>query len=174
MRWLFGPPAVKGEERAPCLDYIKRETALAAFQESEADLYNNTLVKYGSGSLDAVAAQALVSAGRRLNAAAQEILGRRTSLPAVPEPAAATRFMWDETYRRLASWAEAQASAIEAVAEGREPAGGYVRELLEDSEKAKEQALREEKSLLERLRLSHTELTSLYAGEPQAEDWYTP
>ena len=173
MRWFFGPPAISGDERARCLEYITRETALAAFQESEADLYNNALVKYGSGSLDAVAGQALVSAGRRLNAAAQEILGRRDSLPAVPEPAATTRFMWDETYRRLASWAQAQASAIEAVADGREPVGSYVRQLLDDSEEAKERALREEKSLLGRLRLSDTEITSLYAVEPQ-RDWYTP
>ena len=174
MRWLFGPPPLRDEERTRCLDYVRTETALAAFQESEADLYNNTLVKYGSGPLDDVAAAALVAAGQRLSAAAQEILGRRRLVPAVPEPAEAARFMWDETYRLLASWAEAQASAIEAMAEGREAAGGYVRQLLDDSERAKERALREEKSLLERLRLSAAEVTSLYAVEPQAGDWYIP
>ena len=82
--------------------------------------------------------------------------------------------MWDETYRRLASWTQAQASAIEALAEGREAAGSYVRQLLDESEQAKEQALREEKSLLGRLKLSTTELRSLYAPEPQAGEWYVP
>ncbi len=45
---MFGSPKIDGKELQECLAYFEVQTKVVTFQTKEADLYNNTLVKYGN------------------------------------------------------------------------------------------------------------------------------
>ena len=175
MGFLFGEPKIQGEELHKCLAYLEEEFKLTAFQEKEADLYNNALVKYGKSiSTDSHAAKEACQAANRLVQSAGEILRRREQIAPIPDAASATYFAWQLTYSDYSSWATAQAAAIEAVANGIEPISERVRELLLQSEKSREKAMKEMKKLIRRLKLSGNEAQKLFNNAiivTKAEDW---
>jgi len=152
------------DQRQQCLAYYQEELKLKAFQQEEADLYNEAVVKYGmSVGTDDKAAKGMLRATSRLVESANEILRRRAEMRSVPDMASAMYFAWQTTYSDYLAWASAQAAAVSAAAEGMVPHGQRVRELLEESEKSRRKAEGEEKKLLKRLKLSSHEMRELLA-----------
>ncbi|MBE0449019.1 MAG: hypothetical protein IBX64_13175 [Actinobacteria bacterium] len=155
MGFLHGEPKIQDDEFRQCLAYLEEEWRLKAFQEKEADLYNNALVKHGrSISADSVAAKEVCRAASRLTESASEILRRRSKMSPVPDAASAVYFAWQLTYLDYSSWSTAQCAAVEAVVNGMEPCGERVGALLAQSETSRHKAEKEEKRLLRRLRRS--------------------
>lgn len=155
MAFLFGEPKIRDDELRKYLAYLEEEWKLTAFQEKEADLYNNAVVKYSSSvSTNTHAAKQMCRAANRLAQSASEILRRRGKMASVPDAASAMYFAWQLTYSDYSAWATAQSAAIEAVANGMEPRSERVRGLLAQSEKSRNKAMNEEKKLLKRLKLS--------------------
>ena len=175
MSFLFGEPKIQGEELRKCLAYLEEEFKHTAFQEKEADLYNNALIKYGKSiSTDSRAAKEACQAANRLAQSAGEILRRREQIAPIPDAASATYFAWQLTYSDYSAWATAQAAAIEAAATGMEPYGERVRELLLQSEKSREKAMKEMEKLIKRLKLSGDRAQQLFnnaLASVEAENW---
>lgn len=175
MGFLFGEPKIQGDGLRKCLAYLEEEWKLKAFQEKEADLYNNALVKCGrSISADGHAAKEMCRAANRLAQSASEILRRRGKMASIPDAPSAMYFAWQLTYSDYAAWATAQCAAIEAVANGMEPHGERVRELLSQSEKSRHEAEKEEKKLLKRLKLSGNVVKGIFnnaSAAVEAEKW---
>ena len=150
--------ATEYDIRQQCLAYYQEELRFKAFQEKEADLYNEAVVKYGmSVGTDDRAAKEMLRATKRLVESANEILRRRSQMAGVPDMASATYFAWQTTYSDYLAWASAQAAAVSAVANGMVPHGKRVQELLEESEKSRRKAEGEEKRFLKRLKLRSNE-----------------
>jgi len=143
-------------DRDACLVSYRAELRIAGFQERESNLYNDVLLKYGNVALeDREALQHLNNAARRLNAAAMEVLRRRSEeMPAVPEIATSYWDSWQQTYEANVAWIEAQTVAIEALASGLEPRGEHVKMLLTHLEDARQKAGTEEKQILKRIGVS--------------------
>ena len=169
MGFLFGSPKIQGDELRRCSAYLEEEWKFKAFQEKEADLYNNALVKYGKSiSTDSRAAKEVCQAVNRLAQSASEILRRRGEMTSIPDVAPAMYFAWQLTYSDYSTWATAQAVAIEAAVNGMEPYGERVRDLLSQSEKSRHEAEKEEKKLLKRLRLNDAEARQLFGDASAA------
>lgn len=175
MGFLFGEQKIQGNERKKCFEYYEEESKLTVFQEKEADLYNNALVKYGKSiSTDSNAAKEMCRAANRLTQAASEILRRRGKMASIPDAASAMYFAWQVAFSNYSAWATAQSAAIEAAASGMEPYGWRVRQLLEQFEKSHHEAEKEEKKLLKRLKLSGDEFQTLFnnaSAAIEAENW---
>jgi len=175
MGFLFSEPKIQGDELRKCLAYYEQELKFKVFQEKEADLYNNALIKYGrSISTDSRAAKEVRQAANRLAQSASEILERRGKMTSIPDAASAMYFAWQLTYSDYSAWATAQSAAIEAVTNGLEPHGERVRELLSQSEKSRHEAENEEKKLIKRLKLSGGEVQKLFSNASAAitaENW---
>lgn len=172
---FFGKPKIEGDERQRCLSYYEAELKLKAFQEKEADLYNKAAVKYArSTPTDSDAAKEMCRAANRLSQSANEILKRRDGMPPIPDAASAMYFAWQLTYSDYAAWASAQLAAVEAVANGMQPHTERVRQLLEQSEKSRQRAEKDERKFLERLKLSASEIRKMFlnaSAAVSAENW---
>lgn len=169
MRFLFGTPDIPAHERASCIEYYKLEQKLKAFQDIEAEEYNNCLVKYGNSvGSDQVSAEVVLKAGMRLSNSAKAILKYlKENMSSAPEAATGAWMLWQNTYENLADWADAAVAGIEAVAEGKKPAVQYINSLLAQSEAMRKKAEGEEKNLLKRLKPSAVELQEIVvAGAP--------
>ena len=151
-----GTPSVPEADRNACLVSYRAELRMAGFQEHESNLYNDVLLKYGEVALeDREALQRLNSAAHRLNAAAMEVLRRRSEeMPAVPEIATSYWDSWQQTYEANAAWIEAQTVVIEAFADGLEPRGEHIKVLLAHLGDARRAAGNEEKQMLKRIGVS--------------------
>lgn len=175
MGFLFGEPKIQGGQLRECLVYYEEELKLKVFQEKEADLYNNALVKYGrSISTDSCAAKEMCRAANRLVQAASEVLRRRSKMVSIPDAASAMYFTWQITYEDYSAWAESQAAAMEAVVNGMIPRSERVRGLLSQSEKSRHRAENEEKKFLKRLKLGGDEMRKLLFNASRAvtaQEW---
>jgi len=175
MGFLFGEPKIGGDELQKCLNYLEEELKLKVLQEKWSDLYNNALVKYGKSiSRDSRAAKEMCRAANRLAQSASEILRRRGEMASIPDAASAMYFAWQLTYSDYSAWATAQSAAIEAVANGMEPRGERVPELLLQSEKSRHKSEKEERKLLKRLKLSGDAAQKLFnkaSAAIAAENW---
>ena len=176
MGFLFGEPKIQDDELHKCLTYLEEELKLKVFQEKEADLYNSALVKYGNSiSTDSQAAKEMCRAANRLAESANEILRRRGKMASILDAASAMYFAWQLTYSDYSAWATAQSAAIEAVTNSMEPHDKRVRQLLEQSEKSRHKAEKEERKLLKRLKLSGDEFQKLFnnaSATIAAENWH--
>lgn len=173
--FFFGEPKILSEERQKCLDYLKEEFELTAFQDKEAALYNNVAVKYlDSISVDSSAAEAMCQAANRLSQAASEIMKRRSKITSIPHTASAVFFGWQATFQEYLAWTQALVAAVEASANGMTPQMEYVEAIRSQSEKFRRKAEAELKKLLERLKLSGDEMRELFVNASRnvtAEDW---
>lgn len=155
MGFPFGEQKIQGDELRRCLAYYEEEVKLTVFQEKEADLYNNALVKYGNSiTIDSYAAKEMCQAASRLAEAASEIMRRRDKMAPIPDAASAMYFAWQVAFSAYLAWATAQCAAIEAIASGMEPRGERVRELLEQFQKFHDRAQNEERKFLKPLKRS--------------------
>lgn len=163
MRLLFGKSKIKGDELSKCLAYLEEEWKLTAFQEKEADIYNDALVKYGSlMEIDRNAAKEMCQAINRLLQSASEILGRRSRISSVPDVASVSFSAWQSTYTSYLTWTQAQAAVIQALADGTEPNVRRSTELISKSENHRSIAMSELRILLKRLDISGKELQGLH------------
>ena len=134
---LFGGPKIDGSELQECLACFEAETRVIAFQTKEADLYNDTMVKYGNSIMEnTLAANEACKAAKRLSQAATEILRRHEKIKNVPIAASAMHFAWYATFLANAAWAFATAAAIEAMANGMKPNTWYVQQLVKGYQEA--------------------------------------
>ncbi|MFC1980223.1 tyrosine-type recombinase/integrase [Chloroflexota bacterium] len=146
---------LSGEELDQCLAYIQEHYKLTAFQEKEADLYNNALVQYGGSlSTDSQAAQEMVLVAKRFAQSARELRIRSNNIVPIPEPAAALHLAWHIVFSDLSAWVTAQCAAIEATANGMAPGKEYVRRLFKQTENSRKKAENEERKFLMRMRSS--------------------
>lgn len=175
MRLFPGESNLKGDELLKCLAYFEEELRIMAFQEKEADIYNNTVVAYGkSMSTDHFAAKEMFTAARRLSQAGGEILMRRKKMSPIPELAARMYFAWQVTYSDYAMWTAAQSALVESVIKGMEANGEHVKGLLSRSEKSRHEAEAEEKRLLRLLNLNPDKVRRLFddaSNAIAAEKW---
>jgi len=150
------------------LRYLQEEWKLKSFQEKEADLYNNALVKYGGlMTTNSLASKEMCRAASRLAQSASEILKRRGEM-AYPPLTSAMYLKWQITYSDYLAWASAQCSAIEAAAEGMIPDAKRVKELLSQSEKSRSQAEKEERELIKWLNLSIEDINKILSDASAA------
>jgi len=149
-------------KRQRCLAYYQEELKLKVFQDKEADLYNKAVVKYGmSAGTDSEVAKRMLPAARRQAESAREILRRRGEMASVPAIASRMYFAWQVAYSDYLSWAEAQAAAVSAVADGIAPHAKQIDRLLLRSGKSRREAEGEGKKFLKQLKLSRDEVRKM-------------
>lgn len=155
---LFSKPEIVGSELQKCLAYYEASLSITAFQTREADLFNNTLVKYlNAATEDPVAAREVCNAANRLVQAAKEMIRRHEGIQSIPEAASSLRQAYRTTFLAYAAWAEATLSAMEGLANGMTPPPPYcqfVQHLLDQCQSAWCKAQTEDKKFLKRLRVS--------------------
>lgn len=172
---LFGKPRIEGDELQRCLAYYEAELRVTAFQTREADLFNNTLVKYlHSMTEDSVAASEICKAANRLVQAAHEMNRRHEEIRPIPDAALAMRCSWRITFLSVTAWAEATLSAMEALANGLTPDYAYVQHLVAEYQLAQRKAQEDEKKFLRRLRVAPVEIDEILSRSNDAaatDDW---
>lgn len=152
---LLGKARITGDELQQCLTYYEAEMRINAFQVKEADLFNNTMVKYFESIIeDAEAARKMCDAANRRVQAIQEVLRRHESIHPVPEAAFSMRHEWYITFLAVATWAEATLSAMEAIANGMKPHFAYVQHLVGEYQTAWRKAQKEDRKFLRRLQVT--------------------
>jgi hypothetical protein len=156
---LFGNSKIQGTELQECLSYYNTQLRIGAFQTKEADLYNETMVKYvESAETSRVAAREVSKAANRLSQAAIEILRRHEKMGCPPNSAQAVHFAFYAAYSAYASWASATSAAMEAIVNGMTPNRMYIQQLLEEFNRLWRRANDAEKKFLKRLKLDAYEL----------------
>ena len=166
---LFGEPKIHGDELRKCLAYYEQELKVKVFQEKEADLYNNAVVKYGNSmTTDSLASREMCQAASRLSQSASAILKRRGGMASISDAASLMYLAWQMTYSDYSAWASAQYAAIQAVADGMQPNVERVRELLSQSEKFRHKAENEEKKLIKRLNLNINDISRMLSNASAA------
>jgi hypothetical protein len=173
--FLSDEPNVTGQERERCLAYLREELRLAQFQEREADLNNNALVKFGTDVMsDRRAARGYRQTVNRLAEASRAILERRSRMAAVPDAATEMFFAWQSALSKYSEWASAGASAVEAAADGTTPNVARVQTLLAEFEQSAQRALKCEQKFVRRLGLTGNDfknMTSEAARYVDANPW---
>jgi len=151
---LFSTPRIEGGELQKCLRYYEASLAVTGFQSREADLFNNTLVKYlNSVAENPVAASEVCKAATRLAQASDEVIRRHDHISGAPDVALRMRCAWSLTFAALKTWAQGTLSAMEALANGMTPEYGHVQRLVGEYQSTWNKALQEERRFLERLKL---------------------
>jgi hypothetical protein len=152
---LLGKAKITGDELQQCLAYYEAEMRINAFQVKEADLFNNTMVKYfESITVDSKAAQKICDAAKRRVQAIKEVLRRHESIHPVPEAAFSMRHAWYLTFLAVATWAEASLSAMESMANGMKPHYAYVQHLVGEYQTEWRKAQKEDRKFLRCLQIT--------------------
>ncbi len=160
--WAFGTPKIEGDELERCLAYYEAQGRVAAFQTKEADLFNNTLVKYLYSVKDnPVAASKMCKAADRLVQAVHEVNRRHEAIQLIPDAASAMHIAWHITYQSVTAWAEATLSSMEALADGMIPDMAYVKHLVDEYQEAWRKAQEENKRFLMRIKVEAGEITGI-------------
>jgi hypothetical protein len=161
---LFGGTKIDGIELQKCLEYFEQETKVVTFQTKEADLHNNTMVKYGNSIADnSLAASEAVKSARRLSQSANELIRRHQNIKNVPSAASPASYAWDITLSSYLAWASANAAAIEAMANHMSPNWTYVQQLANENQKARKKANDEDLKFLKRLKVNTDEIAKIIA-----------
>jgi hypothetical protein len=159
---LFGRHKIEGEELQECLAYYEAESKVIAFQTKEADLYNNTMVKYSNSIIEnPIAASEACMAANRLSQAANEILKRQGEIWNVPAVASAMHHAWLVTFDANAAWASANAKAIEVMADRKNPDEMYIKKLVNEYQQAWQRANDEDKKFLKRLKVPEEDIAKI-------------
>ena len=120
------------------------------------------------------AAKEVHRAAVRLAQAARETVNRQEQIASVPPSAITTHSAWQLAFSNYSSWASAQAQAMEAMVDGREPAGKQVQQLRDQFENSLRQAEKEEKNLLKSMGVREAELQAILKSASEAiatDDW---
>ncbi len=158
----FENATIEGDELKRCLAYYEASLSLTAFQTREADLFNNTLVTYlNSMPEDPVAATEVCKAANRLVQAAHEIIRRHIEMEPIPDGASGMHLVWRATFHSFATWAGASLSAMEALANGREPHEAYLQQLVAECQAEQHKAQNEDMEFLRSLRVTRGEIAKI-------------
>jgi tetratricopeptide (TPR) repeat protein len=152
---LFIKAKITGEELQQCLAYYEAENRILAFQTKEADLFNNTMVKYSESiTKDADAAHEMCNASIRRVQSIYEVLRRHEEINPVPEAASSMHYAWYMTFLAVATWAEATSSATEAISNGMKPHLAYIQHLVDEYQTAWRKAQKEDRKFLRSLKIT--------------------
>ncbi len=173
---LFGSPKIDGSELQECLACFEAETRVIAFQTKEADLHNDTMVKYVNSIMEnPEAADEACKSAKRLSQAATEVLRRHDGIKNVPAAASKMHFAWYATFSANAAWASATVAAIEAMAKGMDPHTMYVQQLAKEMQEAWRRAQDEDKKFLKQLKVSAEDIAKIVAHattkDAAHDDW---
>jgi len=149
MGFLFGERKLDREEFNRSLEYLEESYKLTAFQEKEADIYNEALTRYlPSLASDGHSAKEMLKVAERFKKAAHLLLTRSRQLVRVPESVGLLHLAWQKTFSDYTAWIDAQYAAYSAIAEGKPPFAERVQTLLRQQEESHRKALQEKKKLL--------------------------
>lgn len=178
MGFLFGRRKLDREEFEQCLNYLEEHYELTTFQEKEAGIYNSALARYGSSlARDTNSAREMLRVAERFKKAAHVLLARSKQIVSVPESAGRLHLAWDIVFSDYTAWVDAQYAAYAAIAERNPPLVERVQTLFRQQEKSHQNALREEKKLLNLLRANGLTLNDLQRlrdkafAAIEAENW---
>jgi len=160
-RLLGWEAEVPAEQREALLAYLNEEWRIAAFQDLEAERYNNEATKYGGAGPGSAAFAKMITAARRLNASAIELDRRHSALQPIPDQASGAYFAWQATYMAYGEWASTILASCEAYEEDVMPDVARVQRLFSQMEKCRERAQNEEGKLIRRLKLRGEDVRQL-------------
>ncbi len=156
---LFG---ITADERQQCLTYYEAGLTILAFQDREADAFNDTLGRYlNMAAEDPIGASLVAFAAMRHIQAAQEALRRHDQIRAIPGAASTLHLAWRARLVSYLSWAEAFLPSMGALMNGRMPDLGRVQSLVEKRELANAQALAVAAAFLRRLRVETADVEAI-------------
>lgn len=162
MSFLFGAPKLDRDELSKCMEWLGKQYEITGFQDKEAELYNNAILRDGNSlTTSPEAAMRIVKAVKRMVQAATELVVRNDNMKPIPEAATAAHYAWSLVFMQWKSWATAQCTAIESMAEGSNPRSEYVQELMQQFATLEEQAKKEEEKLLKRMNRSGATLADI-------------
>lgn len=143
-----------------------------AFREIEQRLFDEVFIQYYGGQVD-MPREKLNNAAKRVLAAANEILKRRSKITSVPDIAFSMNCAYRKRYEDYFALKEKQADSITRFI----PAPGQADRLEEsmiEEKKSREIALKEEKKLWKQLKLSESEIMKMWdeaVSAVRAEKW---
>ena len=160
------------EERNKCISYLHEEMKLAAFREIEQRLFDEIFIQYHGGQVN-MPREKLHNAIKRVVAAVNEIIKRRSRITSVPDIASSMFHAYQKRYEDYLNLKEKQADSITQFS----PKTGQAN-LLEESmiaeKKSRDIALKEEKKLWRQLKLSDSEIMKMWndaLAAVKAENW---
>lgn len=173
-RLLGWEAAITAEEREALFAYLNEEWRTAAFQDPEAERYNNDAMRYGNAEPGTDAFGKMIAAARRLSDAATELDRRHSGLGPIPDEASSTYLAWQGMYMAYGEWASAVLSTCEAYQDGIMPNVARIRQLFDQMQKCRERAQNEESKLIRRLKLRGEDVRQLLQesrAAVKAEEW---
>jgi len=155
MSFLFGQPKLEPHELSECTEWLGKNYELSGFQDKEAELYNNALVKDGNSiATSPASARRVMEAANRLVQAASELLVRHSNCVNVPEAATADHYAWGLVFQQWKTLSSTQLAALEATINGTDPHMGYLQQIMEEMSSLQASARKEEEKLLKRMNRS--------------------
>ena len=95
MSFLFGEPKLNPNELRECLEWLCEHYKLTVFQDREAELYNNAILRdSNSMTTSPSASNRLLKAARRLVQAATELVVRYEKTKPLPEAVMLDHYGW--------------------------------------------------------------------------------
>ena len=163
LRGLFGSRSLTPDKRQQILGYLAMEHQLHALQDDEAGRYNQALTMHGAGlAPGSEAVRAVAVAASRMAVVNGDLVQRHSNIGPIPDEAAASYMAWHLEYLALAEWSEAAAAAYQGIAEGATPFMWRVQQLLQDEERQRKRAMKEETALMKRVKLTAEEARALF------------
>ena len=158
-----------------CLHYLEKSYQIAAFQEREANFYNEALDKYGDSISDSPKAiNETLRATDRLAHAAKEALERHEDIDQIPMPASSMHYAWWATLRAYSAWTSARNKAITAGEQDQGIETTSIEKLMKEYHKAWIKAEKEEKRFLKHLKLNTDDMSRILSraeNAVSAEKW---
>ena len=164
------------EERNKCLSYLQEEMKLIAFREIEQRLFDEVFIQYYRQEHDKrgdIPRDALLNAAKRVVEAAKEILRRRRKITSVPDIASSMFYAYQKRFEDCLALKERQVDTMTQFV----PEAGTADRLEESmvaEKKSRDIALKEEKKIWRRLKLSDSDVLKMwnYAVDTvKAENW---
>jgi hypothetical protein len=155
MSFLFGQPKLDSHGLQSCIEWLGKHYELTGFQDKEAELYNNALVKDGNSiTTSPESAKRVMNAANRLVKAASELMLRHSSIGNIPEAATADHYAWGLVFQQWKTLSSAQLAALEATINSTGPHMGYVQQIAQEMSSLEAKAHKEEEKLLKRMNRS--------------------
>lgn len=173
-RLLGWEAEIPAEERETILSYLTEEWNVAAFQDLEAERYNNDATRYGNADPGTADFANMIAAAERLSEASVELDRRHSQLGPIPDEASSTYLLWQGTYMAYGEWASAVLATCRAYEAGVMPNVGRIQHLFSQMEKCRERAQNEEGKVIRRLKLRGEDVRRLLQesrAAAKSEEW---
>jgi len=160
-RLLGWEAEVPAEERETILSYLTEEWKIAAFQDLEAERYNNDATRYGNADRGTADFANMIAAAKRLSQAATELDRRHSELGPITDEASSAYLSWQGTYMAYGEWASTILATCQAHEASVVPDVARIQHVFNQMEKYRERAQNEEGKLIRRLRLRGEDVRQL-------------